>query len=139
MRTVADLIKAVNTKLTDNFPDIEIKSTDLDKHPEQCFYTEYTVNRDGSPDMVHDSGRITLFYFPEDKKVNRLELLGIQAKLSQTFVFGIAVDEEFTVPVVNLNFTLEDDTLVMEFDFEMYQRVDNDADIDAMENIELQE
>lgn len=139
MRTVADLIKAVNTKLTDNFPGIEIRSTDLDKHPERCFYTEYTASRDGNPDMVHDSGRITLFYFPEDKNVNRLELLYIQAKLSQTFSFGVAIDEGFTVPVVDLNFTLEDDTLVMEFDFEMYQRVDNDADIDTMKNIELQE
>lgn len=138
MKTVADLIKAVNTKLDTNFPDVEIRSTDLDKHPEQCFYTEYTASRDGNPDLVHDSGRITLFYFPEDKKVNRLELLDIQAKLSEIFVFGIAIDEDFTVPVVNLNFTLEDDTLVMEFDFEMYQRVDYEAGTEMMENIGLQ-
>lgn len=139
MKTVADLITAVTAKLTEKFPDIDIRSTDLDKHPEKCFYTEYTVNRDGTPDFVHDSGRITLFYFPENKKVNRVELVDMQAKLSQVFVYSLALDEDFSVPVVNLNFTLEDDVLVMEFDFDMYQRVDNDKDIAAMENIELQE
>lgn len=139
MKTVADLIKAVNTKLTELFPEVEIRSTDLDKKPEKCFYSEYTVNRDGNPDFVHDSGRITVFYFPESKKVNRMELIDMQAKLSQAFVYSLALDEGFAVPVVNLNFTLEDDVLVMEFDFDMYQRVDNDKDIAAMENIELQE
>ena len=55
------------------------------------------------------------------------------------FLYSLALDEDFSVPVVNLNFTLEDDVLVMEFDFDMYQRVDNDKDIAEMENIELQE
>ena len=63
----------------------------------------------------------------------------MQAKLSQVFVYSLALDEDFSVPVVNLNFTLEDDVLVMEFDFDMYQRVDNDKDIAEMKNIELQE
>ena len=139
MKTVADLITAVNAKLTENFPDIEVNSPDIDKSPKKCFYTEYTVNRDGTPDFVHDSGRITLFYFPENKKVNRVELVDMQAKLSQVFVYSLDLDEDFSVPVVNLNFTLEDDVLVMEFDFDMYQRVENDKDIAAMENIELQE
>ena len=88
---------------------------------------------------MHDSGRITLFYFPENKKVNRVELVDMQAKLSQVFVYSLALDDNFAVPVVNLNFTLEDDVLVMEFDFDMYQRVDNDKEIAAMESIELQE
>ena len=39
MKTVADLIAAVTAKLTVNFSDIEVRSTDLDKHPEKCFYT----------------------------------------------------------------------------------------------------
>ena len=139
MKTVADLIAAVTAKLTVNFPDIEVRSTDLDKHPEKCFYTEYTVNRDGTPDFVHDSGRITLFYFPENKKVNRVELVDMQAKLSQVFVYSLALDDNFAVPVVNLDFTLEDDVLVMEFDFEMHQFVDNDKDAAEMEYIEVQE
>lgn len=139
MKTVADLITAVNAKLTENFPDIDIRSTDLDKHPEKCFYTEYTANRDGTPDFVHDSGRITLFYFPEDGKVNRVELVDMQAKLSQVFTYRLELDDDFAVPVVNLNFTPEDDALVMEFDFDMHQRIDNDKDIVTMKNIELQE
>ena len=139
MKTVADLITAVTAKLTEKFPDIDIRSTDLDKHPEKCFYTEYTVNRDGTPDFVHDSGRITLFYFPVNKKVNRVELVDMQAKLSQMFVYSLALDDNFAVPVVNLDFTLEDDVLVMEFDFEMHQFVDNDKDAAEMEYIEVQE
>lgn len=139
MKTVADLITAVTAKLTEKFPDIDIRSTDLDKHPEKCFYTEYTVNRDGTPDFVHDSGRITLFYFPENKKVNRVELVDMQAKLSQVFVYSLALDDNFAVPIVNLDFTLEDDVLVMEFDFEMHQFVDNDKDAAEMEYIEVQE
>ena len=139
MKTVADLITAVTAKLTEKFPDIDIRSTDLDKHPEKCFYTEYTVNRDGTPGFVHDSGRITLFYFPENKKVNRVELVDMQAKLSQVFVYSLALDDNFAVPVVNLDFTLEDDVLVMEFDFEMHQFVDNDKDAAEMEYIEVQE
>lgn len=139
MRTVADLIKAVNAKLTELFPEVEIRSTDLDKKPEKCFYSEYTVSRDGNPDFVHDSGRITVFYFPESKKVSRIELIEMQAALSQAFAYSVPIDDDFVVPTVELSFAIEDDTLIMEFDFEMHQFVDNDKDAAEMENIEVQE
>ena len=54
MKTVADVIKGVTEKLTENFPDIKIWSTDKSEDfGVRCFFIKYTACRVGMPDFIH--------------------------------------------------------------------------------------
>lgn len=139
MKTVADIIKAVTEKLTENFPGIKIWSTDKDEDfGKKCFFIKYTANRDGKPDFIHDYGEIRVYYFPESDKINRIELLNMQEQLSQLFLFRIFAGDSFAIPVTELTFEIEDDVLVMSFDFDLYQEVDPDSTLPDMEVLEVE-
>lgn len=137
MITTADLLNAVTAKLGENFPEVRIWSTDKDKDfGEKCFFIKYTASRDGKPEFVHDYGQIRLYYFPSDKNVNRMELLDMQERLSELFLFRIFVNDDFAVPINELEFEIDDDVLVMSFDFDMYQMPEEDMTT-AMEELEI--
>lgn len=139
MKTVADIIKGVTEKLTEKFPDIKIWSTDKNEDfGEKCFFIKYTANRDGKPDFVHDYGEIRLYYFPESDKVNRIELLNMQEQLSQLFLFRVFAGIEFAIPITELTFEIDDDVLVMSFEFDLYQEVDPDSSLPDMEVLEVE-
>ena len=140
MKTVNDIIKAVTEKLAEKFPEIKIWSTDKSEDfGKKCFFIKYTANRDGKPDFVHDYGEIRLYYFPENDKVNRIELLNMQEQLSRLFLFRVFAGDEFAVPITELTFGIDDDVLVMSFSFDMYQEVDTESDLtDSMENLEIE-
>lgn len=138
MKTVADIIKAVTEKLTENFLGIKIWSTDKDEDfGKKCFFIKYTANRDGKPDFIHDYGEIRVYYFPESDKINRIELLNMQEQLSQLFLFRIFAGDSFAIPITELTFEIEDDVLVMSFDFDLYQEVDPDSTLPDMEVLEV--
>lgn len=137
MITTADLLNAVTAKLGENFPEVRIWSTDKDKDfGKKCFFIKYSASRDGKPEFVHDYGQIRLYYFPSDKNVNRMELLDMQERLSELFLFRIFVNYDFAVPINELEFEIDDDVLVMSFDFDMYQMPEEDI-TPAMEELEV--
>lgn len=137
MITTADLLNAVTAKLGENFPEVRIWSTDKDKDfGKKCFFIKYSASRDGKPEFVHDYGQIRLYYFPSDKNVNRMELLDMQERLSELFLFRIFVNDDFAVPINELEFEIDDDVLVMSFDFDMYQMPEEDI-TPAMEELEV--
>lgn len=137
MITTADLLNAVTAKLGENFPEVRIWSTDKDKDfGKKCFFIKYSASRDGKPEFVHDYGQIRIYYFPSDKNVNRMELLDMQERLSELFLFRIFVNDDFAVPINELEFEIDDDVLVMSFDFDMYQMPEEDI-TPAMEELEV--
>lgn len=139
MKTVNDIIKAVTEKLAEKFPEIKIWSTDKNEDfGKKCFFIKYTANRDGKPDFVHDYGEIRLYYFPESDKINRIELLNMQEQLSQLFLFRVFAGDEFAVPITELTFEIDDDVLVMSFEFDLYQEVEPDSSLPDMEVLEVE-
>ena len=139
MKTVNDIIKAVTEKLAEKFPEIKIWSTDKNEDfGKKCFFIKYTANRDGKPDVVHDYGEIRLYYFPESDKINRIELLNMQEQLSQLFLFRVFAGDEFAVPITELTFEIDDDVLVMSFEFDLYQEVEPDSSLPDMEVLEVE-
>ncbi len=139
MKTVADVIKAVKEKLEEQFPDVRVWSTDKSEDfGKKCFFIKYTASRDGKPDFIHDYGEIRLYYFPESDKVNRIELLDMQEQLSQLFLFRVFAGSEFAIPIPELTFEIDNDVLVMSFDFDLYQEVDLDSSLPDMEVLEVE-
>ena len=139
MKTVADVIKAVKEKLEEQFPDVRVWSTDKSEDfGKKCFFIKYTASRDGKPDFIHDYGEIRLYYFPESDKVNRIELLDMQEQLSQLFLFRVYAGSEFAIPITELTFEIDNDVLVMSFEFDLYQEVDLDSSLPDMEVLEVE-
>ena len=139
MKTVADVIKAVKEKLEEQFPDVRVWSTDKSEDfGKKCFFIKYTASRDGKPDFIHDYGEIRLYYFQESDKVNRIELLDMQEQLSQLFLFRVFAGSEFAIPITELMFEIDNDVLVMSFEFDLYQEVDPDSSLPDMEVLEVE-
>ena len=61
----------------------------------------------------------------------------MQEQLSQLFLFRIFVTETFAVPIDEVDFEVDDDVLVMTFNFEMYQSIDTESDYPNMEELEV--
>ena len=139
MKTVADVIKAVKEKLEEQFPDVRVWSTDKSEDfGKKCFFIKYTASRDGKPDFIHDYGEIRLYYFPESDKDNRIELIDMQEQLSQLFLFRVFAGSEFAIPITELTFEIDNDVLVMSFEFDLYQEVNPDSSLPDMEVLEVE-
>ena len=139
MKSIKDVAKAVNQVIAEAFPGVSIKSTDIDKDVKKpCFFTEYDMTRDGTPDFIHDYGKVIILYFPRDSRKNRLELMEAQSKLAEAFFCRLKVDETFYIPINELEFDISNDVLTLEFEIEMYQRPEKEPGI-LMEEIGINE
>lgn len=138
MITTSDLITAISKKLKTNYPDTKVWSTDKDKDfGKKCFFIKYTSSKDGKPEFIHEWGEVRIYYFPSDEDINQIENLKMQEQLSQLFLFRIFITDTFAVPIDEVQFEIDDDVLVMSFDYEMYQTIDTEADLPNMEELNL--
>lgn len=126
MITTKDIVKAVNTVLKSTFPDRSVVSTDKDKAVKPgSFYVEYPAPiMDGSKFFKHESGTIYIDYFPPDRYDHRLEFFNMQEKLREVFTDTLTVEEGFVIPINELQFTENDDVLILQFDYDMWQYVE---------------
>lgn len=126
MITTKDVVKAVNTVLKSTFPDRSVVSTDKDKAVKPgSFYVEYPAPiMDGSKFFKHESGTIYIDYFPPDRYDHRLEFFNMQEKLREVFADTLTVEEGFAIPINELQFTENDDVLILQFDYDMWQYVE---------------
>ena len=121
-----DIVKAVNTVIKSAFPDRIVVSTDKDKAVKPgSFYVEYPAPiMDGSKFFKHESGTIYIDYFPPDRYDHRLEFFNVQEKLREVFADTLTVEEDFVIPINELQFTENDDVLILQFDYDMWQYVE---------------
>ncbi len=137
MIKTGDVIKAVNTKLKNNFKDHKVCSADIRKKVEPgSFYVEWpTPVLDGTQDFRHEEGMIRVVYFPKDDLNNRIEFMEMQIALYEAFFDILWIDEEFAIPVNDLTFEESDGALIMNFDYEIFQEIEEDGEL--MKNIEV--
>lgn len=126
MINTKDIIKAVNTALKGAFPDRSVVSTDKDKAVKPgSFYVEYPAPiMDGPKNFKHESGTIYIDYFPLDRYDHRLEFLAVQEKLREIFADTLTVEKDFVIPIDELQFTENDGVLIVQFDYEMWQYIE---------------
>lgn len=137
IKTIADIITAVNGCLNTGFSNIPRYSTDKDKKlTAPCFITRYTASTDGSEEFRHDFGTIRVYYFPDDKDINRIDLLTKQESLTNLFRKGINTSDLF-IPINDLTFETEDDVLIMSFSYDLYQYIDSESTLPNIEQLDL--
>lgn len=138
MKTVKDVLTSVVGKLQDTFPEVPIESEDIDQNINNpCFHVRIGGTRDGSPDLLHDYGTVTVYYFPTDRHDCEIELLNVQQYINTALFPVLSLDEDFAIPINELEFDTTDNVLVATFDFEMWQKPEEDAD-PKMEHLEIE-
>lgn len=126
-----DIIKAINTKIKVNFPNIDIQSTDIkEDFNRPCFYVEIDDNKANklNPSSKEKTLTIRIYYFPKDRYENRIELLETQDTLENMFFEGLEVNQDFYISTLDndLNFTITDGVLQLSFDLYYVQLLDDE-------------
>ena len=131
MIKTADIMRAVNAKLREDFADYKVCSTDARKNvqPGSFFVERPAPVLDGTQDMRHESGTIRVVYFPKDELNYRTEFMDMQNKLYMSFFHILRVTEDFVIPVNDLTFEETDGALIMEFDYETWQEIEETGEM----------
>jgi len=136
-----DIKKAINDKIKANFSNIKIQSTDIKegfKRP--SFYVKIDNNRDNkfNPSSKEKTVTIRIYYFPNSKYENEVELLETQDTLENIFLEGLQVNDGFYIPTLDneLNFTTTDGVLQLAFDLYCIQLLDEE-DAEPLDDLEI--
>ncbi|MNC00061.1 hypothetical protein D3C75_473770 [compost metagenome] len=139
MITLKDVAKAINQKLNDTFPNVEIQSKNIEEGYEPpCFYVDFdNVNTSKyGPNGFDRTISVIIYYFPASKDNKKLELLDVQQKLETNFVDNLQIVEGFVVYPSDLNTVKVDGVLQTSFDIQLIE-IAEDTDGDSMESLNL--
>lgn len=139
MVTLVDVVAAVSTVLRENFPGIELESGDIEEgYTAPCFYTDWD-GMDSShigEDMSDDNLIARIYYFPEDKHKNEVELIDMQESLKKAFGSVLKVNNDFFIPIDQISFPKRDKVLIAEMELRYIQLVPED-DGELIEELEF--
>lgn len=139
MINTKDIVRAVNLKVKETFPECTVKSTDFRKNVQPgSFYTEYPMPiYDGTKDFRHESGTIRVHYFPKDEENYRIEFADVQQKLNEAFFSVLTINETFVIPINEISFEQSDGVLIMSFDYDTWQEIEETGE--DMQYIEVEQ
>ena len=133
MIKLSQILKAVNTKLKETFPKIEIDSKDLsEKFNRPSFRTEL--------DGLKTSAFMTTF--KERNFTIRIYFFTtlpgkISDEIENAFLGTLWVNETFAIPIDEIEFEeTEDGVLIASFDSLSMEEIENDIDGEMMEELE---
>ena len=135
MIKLSQILKAVNTKLKETFPKIEIDSKDLsEKFNRPSFRTEL----DGLKTTFKERNfTIRIYFFTTLPGKGREERLKISDEIENAFLGTLWVNETFAIPVDEIEFEeTEDGVLIASFDSLSMEEIENDIDGEMMEELE---
>lgn len=137
MITVADIIKSANRILSEAFPRIPRFSHDTEEgFPPGCFFVETAgvTTSFRNERSTADSVILRIHYFPESRYINITEILQMQEKIRSAFGPVLFVNEDFAIPINEIEFTLsEDHVLVSDMTLDYYQLMPEEgADIEEL-------
>ena len=140
MVTLADIVTAVSTVLRDNFPEIGLESGDIEEgYTAPCFYTDWDgINSSHIGEDMSDDSLITrIFYFPEDKHKNEVELIDMQESLKNAIGSVLKVNDDFFIPIDQISFRkTTDKVLIAEIELRYFQLIPEE-DGDLIEDLEF--
>ena len=139
MINTKDIVRAVNLKVKETFPECTVKSTDFRKNVQPgSFYTEYPMpTYDGTKDFRHESGTIRVHYFPKAEENYRIEFADVQQKLNEAFFSVLTINETFVIPINEISFEQSDGVLIMSFDYDTWQEIEETGE--DMQYIEVEQ
>lgn len=148
MVKLSQILKAVNSKLAEAFPDIKIDSKDLsEKFNRPSFRTELDRLKTSAFMTTYKEREFTvrIYFFPTEQDKGRLERLKvidvIESTFLQTLEIKLSEEEEkkftFHIPIEEMNFEETDGVLIASFDSYTFEEIENDITGETMEELEF--
>ncbi|MBO7747355.1 hypothetical protein I8J29_24525 [Paenibacillus sp. MWE-103] len=131
MVTIKQISKAINAKLNDILPDVEIQSKDIrEGYPRPCLYVDFedvTASMAGAK-LRERTIPVVIYYFPTDPNKVKIELLDVQEKLEVAFVGDFPIMDGFVVQIFEADAVKVDG--VLQFSFDVYTLEVDDRETD---------
>ncbi|WP_063870694.1 phage tail terminator family protein [Paenibacillus sp. Root444D2] len=142
MVTLKDIAKAINAKLKESFPDIQINTKDISEGFARPSFTVDFDNSTKSPFGSHGVERtvhVIIYFFPSDRSQYKIEMLDVQDKLENAFTYTLTILDGFVVYLDELSSDKVDGVLQFAFDIH-YIEIDYTDDVgedgEVLEDIE---
>lgn len=136
-----DILKAINAKIKEAFPDKEIQSKDITEGFERpSFFIDFS-NMAATEMMNYFRNRVTtivIYYFPSDRYKNRIEILGIQDKLEEIFLDMLKVNEDFIITINETEANIVDGILQFSFDLETVEQIERESPEPLIEELDIE-
>ncbi|SDZ19297.1 phage tail terminator family protein [Tindallia californiensis] len=143
MIPVKSIVRSINTKIIEEFPEIPIQSRDVKEGFSRPSFFLRLANIEKETFLRVTLRQMTcrVLYFASNRYESDLENLEILDRLEKVFALNFSVETEDLAKIVTISDTRSqfvDDVLEFEFDFSFYQ--DNDSDdeeLPLMEELEM--
>ena len=136
MVTLVDVMKAINLKIRENFPNIPIRSTDISEGFQRpCFYVEFS-NVKTTPlndNNVCRDFNATIFYFPKDAQKYQLDIMNVQDVLEMNFLGRLKIKERFSTMIEDIDSDVNDGVLETSFPISYVELKPNTDEFDIEE------
>lgn len=139
MVKLSEILKTVNSKLAETFPDVEVDSKDLsEKFNRPSFRTELDGLKTSAFMTTYKEREFTIriYFFPTEAEKGRIERLKITDKIEDVFLHTIRITETFAIPVEEIHFEETDGVLIASFDSYIMEVIENDITAEMMEQLE---
>lgn len=140
MIKLSELLKAVNTRLKETFPNISVDSKDLSEvFNRPSFRTELDGVKTSAfmTTFKERNFTIRIYFFCTKIGQGRLERLKVSDEIENAFLGTLWVNETFTIPVDEIEFEETDDgVLIASFDSITMEQIENDINAEMMEELE---
>jgi hypothetical protein len=123
MLTYKQIIKTITDMLISKFPLIEVQESDVEegfKRP-SFFISLDGISRDSRKYYSIRSITIRIHFFPTDRYIYSLEVLGVQQELEELFDLTIKVEDR-VIPISDTSSLIVDKTLEFDINIEYYEK-----------------
>lgn len=139
MVKLSEILKTINSKLAETFPDVEVDSKDLsEKFNRPSFRTELDGIKTSAFMTTYKEREFTIriHFFPTKAEKGRIERLKITDKIEDVFLHTLWITETFAIPVEEIHFEETDGVLIASFDGYTMEEIENDITAEMMEELE---
>jgi hypothetical protein len=139
MVTLKQIALAINEKLHDVLPNVQIQSKDISEgYPRPCLYVDFDdVHTAASGAMLRErTVPVIIYYFPTDRNKHKIELLDVQETLESAFVGHFTIEDGVVVQIFDVSSVKVDGVLQVSFDIYTLE-VKDDAGESGPDMLEL--
>lgn len=148
MVKLSQILQAVNSKLAESFPQIEIDSKDLNEaFHRPSFRTELDGLKTSAFMTTYKEREFTIriYYFPKEAGKGRIERLRVTDILESAFLQTLKVELRekeknegfaFHIPIDEISFEESDGVLIASFESYTFEDIENDLTLELMEELE---
>lgn len=140
MVKLSEILNAVNSKLAETFPKVEIDSKDIkEKFNRPSFRTELEGLKTSAFMTTYKERNLTIriYYFPKNIGKSRIERLKMIDDLEEAFLGTLWINESFAIPTEEIEFEETDGVVIASIGSYTMEEIQNDITENMIEELEF--